>query len=66
MEAVGVIAVMVAHRGYTIKKQPENGRVVVAQRRRISSYLQSLPAHLSSHKIDVIYDVARRSTTWHS
>lgn len=64
--AVGVIAVMGAHKGYTIKKQPEDGRVVVVQRRRVSSYLQSLPVRLSSRQIDVIYDVARRSTTWHS
>ena len=64
--AVGVIAVMGAHKGYTIKKQPEDGRVVVVQRRRVSSYLQSLPVSLSSCQIDVIYDVARRSTTWHS
>lgn len=64
--AVGVIAVMGAHKGYTIKKQPEDGRVVVVQRRRVSSYLQSLPVCLSSCQIDVVYDVARRSTTWHS
>ncbi len=64
--AVGVIAVMGAHKGYTIKKQPEDGRVVVVQRRRVSSYLQSHPVRLSSCQIDVIYDVARRSTTWHS
>ncbi len=44
--ALGVIAVMGAHKGYKIKQQPEDGRVVVVQRRGISQYLHrnSLPA----------------------
>lgn len=62
--AVGVIAVMGAHRGFTVKRQPEDGTVVVVQRRRISHLLQKLPSRLNAREIDVVFEVARRSTTW--
>jgi hypothetical protein len=62
--AVGVIAVMGAHRGFTVKKQPEDGMVVVVQRKRISQLLQKLPPRLNLHEIDVVFQIARRSTTW--
>jgi hypothetical protein len=61
---LGVIAVIGAHKGFKIKKQPEDGEVVIVQRRRISQYVQQLPNRLNAREIDAIYDVARRSTTW--
>lgn len=63
--AIGLIAVMGAHKGFTIKKQPEDGAVVIVQRKRISQYLQALPPRLGVGEIGSIFEVARRSTTWH-
>jgi hypothetical protein len=60
----GVIAVMGAQRGYTVKQQPEDGAVVVVQRRRISRHLRRLPSHLGPREVEAIFEVARRSTTW--
>jgi hypothetical protein len=62
---LGVIAVMGAHKGFKIKKQPEDGAVVIVQRRRVSQFVRSLPPRLSAREIEAIYDVARMSTTWH-
>lgn len=64
VEAVGVIAVMGAHRGFTVKRQPEDGTVVVVRRTRISQLLRKLPSRLSARETDVAFEVARRSTTW--
>ncbi|MCR1785401.1 NERD domain-containing protein [Nocardioides carbamazepini] len=64
--AAGVIAVMGARKGFKVWAQPEDGVVVVVTRRRISQHLLSQPLRLSPREIDAIYDVARRSTTWHS
>lgn len=61
---VGVIAVMGAHRGMTVKRQPEDGAVVVVQRRRISQHLAGRPPRLGEREVQAIYDAARRSTTW--
>lgn len=61
---LGVIAVVGAHKGLTIKKQPEDGRVVVVQRRRISRWLRRLPTVLDDREIAQVVEVARRSTTW--
>lgn len=60
----GVIAVMGAHDGFTVKKQPEDGAVVVVQRKRISQHLLRLPAKLTPREVDAVFEVARRSTTW--
>lgn len=62
--AIAVIAVMGAHKGFTVKKQPEDGAVVVVQRRRISQHLVKRPQQLTVREVDAIYEVARRSTTW--
>jgi hypothetical protein len=64
VDAVGVIAVMGAHKGFTVKKQPEDGAVIVVPRKRLSQYLRKLSTRLQPREIDAIYDVARRSTTW--
>lgn len=61
---LGVVAVIGAHKGFKIKKQPEGGTVVIVQRRRISRYVQSLPPRLTNREIEAIYQIARRSTTW--
>lgn len=61
---LGLIAVVGAHKGFKVKKQPEDGAVVIVRRRRLSRYVERLPRRLSEREIDAIYDVARRSTTW--
>jgi hypothetical protein len=60
----GLIAVMGAHNGLTVKEQPKGGAVVVVQRKRLSQHLSNLPATLTPREIDAVYEVARRSTTW--
>ncbi|GAA4091195.1 hypothetical protein ACFFOS_25560 [Nocardioides kongjuensis] len=62
--ALGVIAVMGAQKGFKVKRQPEDGAVVVVPRRRISQYVGNLPQRLVEREIAAIYDAARRSTTW--
>ena len=58
------LSLMGAHNGFTIKKQPEDGAVVIVQRKQISQYLLKLPQRLTASEIDAIYEVARRSSTW--
>lgn len=60
----GIIAVMGAHRGFTIKEQPRDGAVVVVPRKQVSQYLRARPAALTPAEIETIYTVARRPTTW--
>jgi Nuclease-related domain len=64
VEATGVIAVMGAHKGFTVKKQPEDGAVLVVQRKRIAQLLLETPPRLTDRQTDAIFEVARRSTTW--
>ncbi|WP_114905924.1 nuclease-related domain-containing protein [Ornithinimicrobium murale] len=64
VEVTGVLAVMGARKGFTVKKQPEDGRVVVVMRRRISQHLRALPVRLGSREVEAIFEVAKRSTTW--
>lgn len=64
IEVTGVIAVMGAHKGFKIKKQPEDGAVVVVERKRIRQLLLNQPSVLTAREINAIYEVARRSTTW--
>ena len=61
----GVIAVVGAQRGFTVKTQPADGAVTVVPRRRIGRFLTSRPQRLGLREIDAIHEVARRSTTWH-
>ena len=60
----GVIAVVGARRGFTVKAQPADGAVVVVPRRGIRRFLQSRPSRLGLREIDAIHEVARRSSTW--
>lgn len=64
VDVVGVLAVMGARKGFMVKQQPEDGRVVVVKRRRISQELRARPARLSLREVDAIFEVAKRSTTW--
>jgi len=64
VDVVGVVAVVGAHRGFTVKQQPRDGAVVVLARRRLRAYLQGLPARLDVRQVEAIGDIARRSTTW--
>lgn len=61
---VGIVAVMGAHKGFTVKCQPEDGAVTVVRRKRISQQLAKLPPRLEARDVDAIYETARRSTTW--
>ena len=60
----GVVAVVGARRGFTVKSQPSDGAVVVVPRLRIGRFFRSRPRRLGLREIDAIHEVARRSTTW--
>lgn len=62
VEVHGVIAVVGAHRGFTVKEQPRD--VTVVTRKTITGYLHSLPVVLGTPSTERIYKVARRRTTW--
>jgi hypothetical protein len=64
VEAVGIVAVVGAPKGFTVKKQPDDGAVVIVPRKRLSQHLRKLPPRLQPREIEAIYEVARRSTTW--
>jgi hypothetical protein len=64
VDAIGIVAVVGAHKGFTVKKQPEDGAVVIVPRKRISQYLRKLSPRLQPREVEAIYEVARRSTTW--
>lgn len=61
----GLIAVVGANRGFTIKSQPADGAVTVVPYRGIKRFFRNRPQRLSLREIDAIHEVARRSTTWH-
>ena len=62
---VGMIAVVGARGGFTVKNQPSDGAVTVVPRRRIRRFLTLQPQRLGLREIDALHEVARRSTTWH-
>lgn len=64
VDVVGLIAVVGAHRGFTVKQQPRDGAVVVVARRQLPGYLQGLPARFDVRRLEAIGEGARRSTTW--
>ena len=47
---------------YTVKRLPED--VLVIRRRDVPNHFKRLPAIYSDEAVDVIYEAARRSTTW--
>lgn len=62
--ATGVIAVLGARGGFTIREQPRDGEVVVVARIEIARWFDRLPRVLSDDQVEEIYQAARRSTTW--
>lgn len=60
----GIVAVMGAHRGLTIKEQPRDGAVHVVARKTIIDYLLGLPSVLDPETVTALYTLACRSTTW--
>jgi hypothetical protein len=62
VEVSGIIAVVGAHKGITIKAQPEGVQVVAPS--GFARSLPRLPAVLDQHRIETIYGAARRSDTW--
>lgn len=60
--AMGVIVVYGATRGFTVKEQPEDVRVVA--RRQVARWLRRLPPALTGEQVEAMYEQARRSTTW--
>lgn len=61
---IGLIAVVGARRGFTVRAQPADGAVAVVPRRGIGRFLKAQPPRLSLREIDAIHEVARRSSTW--
>ncbi len=63
--ATGLIAVMGAHEGFTVREQPPGGDVHVMTRREVDGWLRGRPADvLEPEQVAAVHDAARRSTTW--
>ncbi len=61
----GLIAVMGAHEGFTVKEQPPGGDVHVMTRREVDRWLRNRGAGvLRQEQVEAVHDAARRSTTW--
>jgi hypothetical protein len=60
----GLIAVMGAQKGLTIKSQPPGGDVYVVPRRKIKDWLIGRGPVLTAGQVDTLFQIARRSTTW--
>jgi hypothetical protein len=65
VEVCGIVAIMGAHRGFTVKEQPRDRIVSVIARRQVEAHLRAMPAVLGTPSIERIYDVARHLATWH-
>ena len=61
---VGVIAVMGARKGFTVKEQPADGSVHVVTRKQIDVWLRRRRSTLNAWEISAIFDVARRPEIW--
>ena len=61
---MGLIVVVGAHGGMTVKSQPEDGRVFVIGRKQVVRWLKAQPARLSAQDVERIYAQARWSVTW--
>lgn len=65
VEVRGIVAIMGAHRGFTVKQQPRDGLVTVITRKQVDAHLGAMPAVLGVPSIERIFDVARHLATWH-
>lgn len=61
---MGLIAVMGATGGFTVKEQPHDGRVVVVPRKRVDTWLANRRSSLTPEQLAAIYEIARRDITW--
>lgn len=64
VEVRGVIAVLGAQQGFTVKEQPKDGAVTVVTGKSLGPYLTSLPAALGIPSIEWVYACARHLATW--
>ncbi len=63
--ATGLIAVMGAQEGFTIREQPPGGDVHVMTRREVDRWLRKRDIGvLNLGQVEAVHDAARRSTTW--
>lgn len=62
LTATGVIAVMGARGGFTVKTQPAG--VVVVTRKEVGKWLARQPDVLTDDQVDAVYTVARKASTW--
>lgn len=60
----GLIVVVGAHEGLTIKSQPPGGDVYVVARKKVADWLMQRGSVLTDEHIDSLFQIARRSTTW--
>jgi hypothetical protein len=61
---IALIVIVGAHKGMIIKAQPPGGDVIILGRKEIDAWLSDRPQVLVPSIVDLIYDQARRSTTW--
>lgn len=62
--ATGLVVVMGAREGFTVKSQPDDGRVVVLTRRAVAGWLGERPVRLTDGQVEALFAVARRPDTW--
>ncbi|MEJ5943869.1 nuclease-related domain-containing protein [Pseudokineococcus basanitobsidens] len=63
VDVTGVVAVVGARGGLTIRRQPDDV-VVVTSRRRLARWLAAQPERLTDGEVARLHDIARRSDTW--
>lgn len=61
---VGVIAIVGAHKGFTVKAQPDDGKVHVVARKQIDTWLRRRSAVLNPWQVAAVFDIARRPGVW--
>jgi hypothetical protein len=64
LEVTGLIVVMGARDGFTVKEQPKDGLVTVTTRKEVLRYLQSRPTTLGEPSVERIFQMARHLATW--
>lgn len=62
VQVTGVIAVMGARGGFTVKTQPVG--VIVLTRKEVGKWLARQPEVLTDERVDAVYAVGRRASTW--
>jgi hypothetical protein len=62
VEVTGIIAVVGAHEGFTVKEQPAD--VHVTTRKHVARWLRRRPVALDAAQVEEVCAAARRSDTW--